>query len=85
MVKVTTIRGFYDLLEDVDRVPGDVFEATEERVATLNKLLPGFVETSERTNLGALKVSELRELAAERGIKLPAKATKAEIVELLEG
>lgn len=84
MVKVTTVRGFYDLLEDVDRKAGDVFDATEERAAKLAELLPGYVVAVE-PELGSLKLAELRELAAERGVAIPAKATKAEIVELLEG
>jgi len=84
MVKVKTLRGFYDLLERVDRHEGDVFDATEERAAQIAQLLPGYVEVST-VDLGSLKLAQLRELAAERGVEIPAKATKAEILELLEG
>lgn len=84
MVQVRTLRDFYDLVERVDRKEGDVFEATEERAARIAELLPGYVEVG-RADLGSLKLAQLRELAAERGVEIPAKATKAEIVELLEG
>ena len=84
MVKVITLRDFYDLVERVDRREGDVFEATEERAERIAQLLPGYVEVS-KADLGSLKLAQLRELAAERGVDIPARATKAEIVELLEG
>lgn len=84
MPSVRTLRPFYDLLERVDRHEGDVFDATEERAAQIAQLLPGYVEVST-VDLGSLKLAQLRELAAERGVEIPAKATKAEILELLEG
>lgn len=84
MPSVRTLRPFYDLVERVDRREGDVFEATEERAAQIAQLLPGYVEVSA-VDLGSLKLAQLRELAAERGVEIPAKATKAEILELLEG
>ncbi len=84
MVQVRTLRDFYDLEERVDRKEGDVFEASEERARQIAELLPGYIEVG-RADLGSLKVTQLRELAAERGIEVPAKANKAEIVELLEG
>lgn len=42
-MKARVLMGFYDMAEGVDRKPGDVFEATEERIAEINGKLDGYV------------------------------------------
>ena len=93
MATVRTLRPFFDLVARKDRRPGDEFEATEARYEHIAKKLPGYVELAEPDSQveaeahdhSAMKVSELRALCAKRGIDVPAKATKAQIIELLEG
>ena len=43
MVNVTVLRSFRDYVEHVNREPGDVFRATEERAASIADKLPGFI------------------------------------------
>lgn len=43
------------------------------------------VDEDEVADYESMTVADLRKLAAERGVKLPAKASKARIIELLEG
>jgi len=60
--------------------PGDVRKITLE-------LLPepqAIVATAVKPNLSKLKVADLRTMAAERQIPIPAKATKAELVRLVQ-
>lgn len=87
MAMVKVLSGFYDLVERVDRYPGDVFEADDERAAHLAKVLGDeYVDVAaESPNLGGLTKTQLMELCAERGIEVPAKSTKLKIIELLEG
>lgn len=86
MVTVTVIKGFRDLQEHVDRTQGDKFQATEERAAFIASRLPGYVTYEEEADdLSSLKLAELRELAAERGVELPKNASKAKALELLGG
>lgn len=89
MPSVRTLRPFYDLVAHRDRKAGDVFDATGERAAQIAGKLPGYVEVIEErpqeVDYSALKVAELRAICSERGIEVPSKATKATIIELLEG
>lgn len=101
MVRVTVLRAFYDMVERVDRNPGDTFDATEKRAAYIDRKLPGYVTyegwvdepeeaepeeaVEEAVDYAKLTVAKLRELCAELGIEAPKKAKKAELVSLLEG
>ena len=87
MPSVRTLRPFYDLVAHRDRKAGDVFDATGERAAQIADRLPGYVEIvgTEAPDYSAMRVAELRALCADRGIEVPSKATKATIIELLEG
>lgn len=53
MSRVTVIRPFHDLVEDVDRRKGDVFEATDGRARQLVRVLPsGYVDVEhEQTSM----------------------------------
>ena len=87
MVKVTVVGRFWDRQAHVNRFPGDVFEATEDRAKEIDSLIPGYITFSdvESDDLSALKVADLRSIAKERGVKLPAGANKSEIIKLIEG
>lgn len=97
MVKVTVVGRFWDRQAHVNRFPGDVFEATEDRAKEIDSLIPGYITFSdvesedlsvsdvESEDLSALKVADLRSIAKERGVKLPAGANKSEIIKLIEG
>ena len=83
---IRVLRDFRDVRAKTNRDPGDTFEATEERFAEIARKLPGYVEAvDDKTDLSALKVADLRAMAEERGIEVPKKATKATLIELLEG
>lgn len=88
MVSVRVLRDFTDLKEHKYRRCGDTFSATEARAKEIQAKLPGYVTyesaPEEGADLMALRVSELRAIASERGIELPKNAKKAEIVEALE-
>ena len=47
MTKVKVIVGFLDARELVERKPGDVFDATDERAAEIAAKLPGYVEVQK--------------------------------------
>lgn len=90
MVNVTVHKAFRDLNEHVDRRPNDTFVATEERAREIEAKLPGYIThesapQDDGADLSALKVSELRKLAAERGVTIPRNASKDRILTLLEG
>ena len=93
MVTVRTLRPFFDLVARLDRRPGDEFEATEARYDHIAERLPGYVEAIESRpepeveapDYSAMKVAELKALCAERGLDVPSKATKAQLIEILEG
>lgn len=84
MATLRVLRPFYDKAERVDRRPGETFSASAQRAEVILAGLPGYAELVKE-DLAAMTLSELKELAKERGVKVPAKATKANIVELLEG
>ena len=87
MATVRTLRPFFDLVARCDRRPGDEFEATEARYEHIAGKLPGYVELAEADapDYSAMKVAELRALCSERGLEAPSKATKAQLIEILEG
>lgn len=87
MVELTVTRAFRDLKEHVDRNPGDVFDATEERAAEIDAALPGYVTIGGRKGdeLDGMTATELRALAESRGIEVPKGARKTQIVQLLRG
>lgn len=68
--------------------PGDLYEGTDERVAELagkGLLAVADAVTDPTPDLATLTVAQLRDLADERGIDVPRRATKAQLVALLEG
>lgn len=85
MVMVKVLSPFYDLVEKVDRQAGDSFEATDDRAKHLLDVLGDAYVEIGTPNLGGLTKQQLVELAAERGIEVPKQATKAQVIELLEG
>jgi len=83
-MRVRVERAFYD--RDVRRPHsvGDVFDISESRFAQIESTLPGYVTkvtSTEEANEPSIK--ELREMATERGIKVPRNASRAKLVELL--
>ena len=90
MVNVTVRKAFRDLNEHVNRRPNDTFVATVERAREIEAKLPGYITyesapADSGADLAALKVGELRKLAAERGVTIPKNASKDRILALLKG
>ena len=87
MVNITVLKPFYDLKAHKDRMPGDTFDATEGRAAHLVTVLPGYVSYTTRekpdTNLSKMTSQQLRQLAADRGIEVKGRKTKAQLIELI--
>ena len=80
--------------------PGDDYAGTPERLRELEragivqsglvvgedeKVLAESTTEAQRGNLDGLSVAELRALAAERGIAVPKRASKARLVEMVGG
>ena len=96
MVTVTVIRPFYDLKKHKSHNAGTTFEVTEERAAFIAAALPGYVtyEVAEpnegpvadepKEDLSKLTVAQLKAFAEERGVELPKRAKKTEILALLK-
>ena len=86
MVTVTVTKKFRDLVEHVDRHPGDTFDVTDERAEQLSARLPGYATYTrqEQDSLSDLSLDELRTLAEERGIEVPKKVGRARLIALLE-
>ena len=97
MRTVRTHRLWYDLVAHRDRKPGEVHEVTDGRAAQIVERLPeGYVTVTEPksepkpepkpepVDLSTLTKATLLVLAEERGVKVPSKATKADIIKLLE-
>ena len=73
--------------EAVKLVVGEGCEIPNAEAAKYGLIAGAEAETAERAEaegLEASTVAELRELADERGVELPAQATKAHIIALLE-
>lgn len=64
-----------------DALPGDVLEVPDDVAAEL--AARGWA-TDAPADLASLTVAELRALAAERGVELPDRAPKAELIAVLE-
>lgn len=59
-----------------------VREAPSKEAKILDTMTPG---ESAEVDYTAMKAAELREIAEERGIKVPARASKPELIALLNG
>lgn len=81
MVKLKVLKNFYDLHNHVDRRPGDVFEATEERAERLQVLLPGYFDVER--DYSSMSVQELSVIAKERGVLPKGRVSKAALIEIL--
>jgi hypothetical protein len=82
MATVKVLKPFADFKAGIDRLPGDVFEADDDRASQIDRALPGYIEISR--GYETMTVAELRNAAKEAGIQLPKSASKAAIIELLE-
>ena len=83
MVNITVLKPFYDLKAHRDRKPGDVFEMTEERLARIQSMLPGYVEAVEETDYTKMTAQQLTALAKERGVLPKGRVSKAALIEIL--
>ena len=96
MTMVKVLMQFWDLEERCVRNPGDEFVATEERALEIQGKLPDYVELYDPdvdagdgvavrgdTDYQDLKVTQLKELCAERGIEVPKGAKKPDLIALL--
>lgn len=81
MVKLKVLKNFYDLHSHVDRRPGDVFDATEERAERLQMLLPGYFEVMR--DYADMTAQELTAIAKERGVMPKGRVSKAALVDIL--
>lgn len=73
-----------------DTRTGATYEPSSRFVAEMMAKDPALVplgaaEPEPTQDLSALTVAQLRELCGERGIEAPKRATKAQLLELLEG
>lgn len=89
-VTVTVLRRFEDYAERCDREVGEEFEATVERAEEIDAKLPGYIRilrdeapAEQLPELSELSVAQLKALAKERGITIPAGTKKAGIVDIL--
>lgn len=91
MARVETHVTWWDRVKRVDRRPGDVYHTDDARARQVLARLPEghvtveFGGRAEGPDLSKLTNAQLAELCGERGIKVPKKATKATLIELLEG
>lgn len=83
MVKVKTIKTFYDLHLHADRKPGDVFKMDEERFERFQSMLPGYIEVVEDVDYTNMTLQELTALAKERGVMPKGRASKTALIEIL--
>ena len=92
MTSYITLRGDLRLLGgavdegEIITVPADLDQDTADRLLALDYIAPAdqLPEGVEPVDLAALKLDELKAIAAERGIDLGEARTKAAIVELIE-
>lgn len=89
MSTVRVLKGFRDIVEHVDRRPGESFEASDERAAEIASRIPGYVEVvpgeDASQDYSKLTKAELVRLLGERGIPLPKRQNKADLIALLGG
>lgn len=87
-------RPFVDLVENRWREVGDEWEASAERLADINSAGYGIMAEAvqeepepahETPDLTRMTRAQLLDKAAGRGVEVPARATKADIIEALEG
>ena len=85
MVNITVLKSFYDLKAHKNRMPGDTFEATEERAKRIDAALPGYVaiEEPEAVDYEGMTVQQLTALAKERGVMPRGRVSKATLVNIL--
>lgn len=88
MVRVKVLKSFYDLACHKDRGVGEEFDVTEERAAQIDRALPGYILVSKEEDGAAedmtkLTAAQLKALCEERGIAVPSRAKKADIIALL--
>lgn len=86
MVAVTVKRHFWDISAKTKRREGDTFTTTPERAKEIDQKLPGYItftEEAKGSSLSSLGVQELRAIAAERGIEVPKRASKNQLIELI--
>ena len=72
-----------NVLNGVLHYAGAEIEADEQPSGNWD-LKPGQEEPEQAATAGDMTVAQLKEQAAARGIEVPSKATKAEILKLLE-
>lgn len=96
MTTVKVLMQFWDIKERRTRKPGDEFVVTEARALEIQGKLPDYVELYDPdveagngvevlgdTDYQDLKVTQLKELCAERGIEVPKGAKKSDLIALL--
>lgn len=85
MVTVRVLRSFYDLKAHKNRMPGDTFEATEERAKHIDAALPGYVaiEEPEQVDYASMTMQQLTAIAKERGVMPKGRVSKATLVKIL--
>ena len=85
MVNITVLKPFYDLKAHKDRMPGDIFEVTEERARHIDAALPGYVaiEEPEQMDYTKMTAQQLAALAKERGVLPRGRVSKAALIEIL--
>lgn len=88
MANVKVNKLFWDRVAKVNRRPGDEFSATNHRARQIAERLPGYVEVAydePAVDLASLKNDELIQIAKDKGIELPKRIKKADLVALLKG
>lgn len=98
MATVKVLKRFWDRKRKVTREPGDVFTEPDKRVDEIQSRLPGYVDviadaaaepekdvTETATGYSEMSTQELKALCAERGMDVPKRAKKAQLIALLEG
>lgn len=85
MATVRVLRSFYDLKAHADRMPGDTFEATDERAAQIKAALPDYVsvENPEPVDYASMTAQQLTAIAKERGVMPKGRVSKAALVKIL--
>lgn len=95
-MRAVCVKGFRDLERRAWVAEGEVVEASPERLDAINSTRYGRLiepiangasergSAPERADYAELTVAELRAALAERGVEVPYKARKADMVALLE-